>query len=67
MRFLPPYSPACAPSEQAFSGLKTFLRRVQAPTRAALDEASTAGFRTITAAAARAWFVHCGYHTIGHS
>ena len=63
--FLPPSSPDFAPIEQAFSKLKTFLRRTQARTRAALDEAITAGLATITAADARAWFIHCGYHLSG--
>jgi len=63
--FLPPYSPDFAPIEQAFSKLKTFLRRAQARTRTALDEAITAGLATITAVDARAWFVHCGYRLAG--
>ncbi len=65
--FLPPYSPDFAPIEQAFSKLKTVLRRTQARTRAALDEAITAGLATITAADARAWFTHCGYHRNGQA
>ncbi len=65
IRFLPPYSPDFAPIEQAFSKLKTFLRRAQARTRAALDEAITAGLATITAADAVAWFAHCGYQLSG--
>jgi transposase len=63
--FLPPYSPDFAPIEQAFSKLKTFLRRAQARSRAALDAAITAGLQTITAADARAWFAHCGYQLSG--
>ncbi len=59
--FLPPYSPDFAPIEQAFSKLKTVLRRTQARTRLALDAAITAGLQTITAADAHAWFAHCGY------
>lgn len=65
--FLPPYSPDFAPIEQAFSKLKTFLRRRQARTRSALDEAITAGLTTITAADARAWFAHSGDHLSGQS
>jgi transposase len=65
--FLPPYSPDFAPIEQAFSKLKTFLRRTQARTRTALDEAITAGLATITADNARAWFAHCGYSLTGQS
>lgn len=63
--FLPPSSPDFAPIEQAFSKLKAFLRRTEARTRTALDDAITAGLRTITAADARAWFAHCGYHISG--
>lgn len=63
--FLPPYSPDFAPIEQAFSKLKTFLRRAEARTREALGEAITAGLATITAANARAWFAHCGYQIDG--
>jgi len=63
--FLPPYSPDFAPIEQAFSKLKTFLRRAEARTRAALGEAITAGLATITAANAQAWFAHCGYRVTG--
>ena len=63
--FLPPYSPDFAPIEQAFSKLKQFLRRAEARTRATLDDAITAGLGTITAADARAWFAHCGYHFTG--
>lgn len=61
IRFLPPYSPDFAPIELAFSKLKTFLRRVGARDRAALDDAIAAALRTITAADARGWFAHCGY------
>ncbi len=59
--FLPPYSPDFAPIEQAFSKLKTALRRTGARTRETLDEAIAAGLATITAADAQAWFAHCGY------
>lgn len=59
--WLPPYSPDFTPIEQAFSKLKTALRRAQARTREALDEAMTTALATITAADARGWFAHCGY------
>ena len=60
--FLPPYSPDFAPVEQAFGKLKAALRRGGARTRAALEDAIGAALDTITAADARAWFRHCGYH-----
>lgn len=59
--FLPPYSPDFAPIEQAFSKLKTVLRRTGARTRETLEDAITAALATITAADAHAWFAHCGY------
>ncbi len=59
--FLPPYSPDFAPIEQAFSKLKTVLRRTGVRTRDALDDAITAALTTITAADAHARFTHCGY------
>jgi transposase len=65
--FLPPYSPDFAPIEQAFSKLKTFLRRRQARTRTALDEAITDGLATITAEDTRGWFTHCGYRLTGQA
>ncbi len=59
--WLPPYSPDFAPIEQAFSTLKTALRRRGARTREELDAAITAGLATISATDARGWFTHCGY------
>ena len=59
--FLPRYSPDFNPIEGAFSKLKTFLRRVQARTREALEAAIGEGLQTITAQDARGWFEHCGY------
>ena len=64
--WLPPYSPDLAPVEQAFSKLKTALRRTEARTRSALDEAITAALDTITATDARGWFAHCGYPIPAH-
>lgn len=59
--FLPPYSPDFNPMEEAFSKLKTFLRRAGARTTAALDAAIGAGLATITATDAAGWFAHAGY------
>ena len=61
LEFLPPYSPDLNPIEGAFSKLKTFLRRVQARTREALEAAIGAGLQTISAQDARNWFQHYGY------
>lgn len=61
VRFLPPYSPDFSPIEQAFAKLKTALRRANARSRPALEEAIAAGLATITAHDAQAWFRSCGY------
>jgi transposase len=58
---LPAYSPDFSPIEEAFSKLKTFLRRVGARTREALQEAIAQALTLITAQDALGWFAHCGY------
>jgi transposase len=59
--FLPAYSPDFSPIEEAFSKLKTFLRRQEARTREALQEAISQALDLITAQDALGWFSHCGY------
>jgi transposase len=59
--FLPSYSPDFNPIEEAFSKLKTYLRRAKARTREALESAIDAGLQRITAQDARHWFTHCGF------
>jgi transposase len=59
--FLPGYSPDLSPIEEAFSKLKTALRRTGARTREALEEAIGQALLTITAQDAQGWFQHCGY------
>jgi transposase len=59
--FLPGYSPDLSPIEEAFSKLKTALRRAGARTREALEEAISQTLLTITAQDAQGWFQHCGY------
>jgi transposase len=59
--FLPAYSPDFSPIEEAFSKLKTRLRRVGARTRKALQEAIAQALPLITAQDAHGWFHHCGY------
>ena len=59
--FLPTYSPDFSPIEEAFSKLKTLLRRVGARTREALQEAIATALTLITAQDALGWFTHCGY------
>ena len=59
--FLPGYSPDLSPIEEAFSKLKTLLRRAGARTREALEEAIGHALLAITAQDAQGWFSHCGY------
>src|SRR5690242_21757557 len=59
--FLPPYSPAFTPIEQAFSKLKAILRGLGARTHEALVEAMRLALDAITPADAVAWFAHSGY------
>jgi transposase len=59
--FLPAYSPDFSPIEEAFSKLKTFLRREGARTREALQEAIAQALTLITEQDALGWFLHCGY------
>jgi transposase len=59
--FLPAYSPDFSPIEEAFSKLKTGLRRRKARTREALEEAIAQELLTITSQDASGWFEHCGY------
>jgi transposase len=62
--FLPSYSPDLSPIEEAFSKLKAFLRRVEARTHEALQEAIIQALLTITAHDAHGWFGHCGYQPL---
>jgi transposase len=64
--WLPPYSPDFNPIEEAFSKLKTALRRIGARTRDDLEAAITASLRTITADDSTGWFAHCGYPIPAH-
>src|SRR2546423_915078 len=66
LEVLTPYSPDFNPIEGAFSKLKTFLRRVQARTREALELAIGAGLQTISAQDARGWIKHYGYSLTAH-
>jgi transposase len=59
--YLPSYSPDLSPIEEAFSKLKTFLRRLGARTQEALQEAVAQALEAITPQDARGWFTHCGY------
>jgi transposase len=62
--FLPAYSPDFNPIEQAFSKLKTHLRRAGARTREALLTAIAQALTTVTAQDALGWFAHAGYRPL---
>jgi transposase len=64
--FLPAYSPDFSPIEEAFSKVKTFLRRQGARTREALQEAIAQALLTVTAQDACGWFTHCGYPSLSN-
>ncbi|MGA7670138.1 MAG: IS630 family transposase, partial [Nitrolancea sp.] len=59
--FLPAYSPDFNPIEQAFSKLKTALRRAQARTQETLEAAIAAALETITTTDAINFFIDAGY------
>lgn len=59
--FLPAYSPDFSPIEEAFSKIKTVLRKIGARTRESLQEALEYALTTISASDAAGWFAHCGY------
>jgi transposase len=59
--FLPAYSPDFSPIEEAFSKLKTVLRRSKARTRETLEEAIVQALLTVTSQDAHGWFEHGGY------
>jgi transposase len=60
--YLPPYSPDFNPIEEAFSKIKSILRKAQARTHKALIEALGVAISAVTARDARGFFEHGGYH-----
>jgi transposase len=65
LKFLPTYSPDLNPIEGMFSKLKSYLRRVGARSREALDEAIGLGLVMVSAVDARGWWARCGYQLSG--
>ena len=65
--FLPPYSPDFSPIEEAFSKVKSILRRIGARPREALMEATAEALDAVSRRDARGWFRHCGYDVAHHS
>lgn len=65
---LPSYSPDFNPIEQAFSKMKSILRKAKARTLEVLFEATRHALKAITSEDARGYFGHCGYKAPrGHS
>lgn len=64
--YLPPYSPDFNPIEEAFSKIKSILRKAKARTRDALVEALGTAISAVTADDARGYFEHGGYHSTVH-
>ena len=58
---LPSYSPDLNPIEEAFSKMKTLLKKAAARTREALLEAISRALSTVTPEDAEGFFSHCGY------
>ena len=65
LRFLPSYSPDFNPIEPAFAKIKQTLRGAAARTYADLVAATGPVLEAVTAADARGFFAHCGYHLSG--
>lgn len=65
--FLPSYSPDLTPIEEAFSKIKTRLRRAAARGREALIEAIGEAVASVTSSDALGWFQHAGYHPLAQS
>jgi transposase len=59
--FLPSYSPDFNPIEEAFSKVKTLVRKEGARVREALFEAIGRALATVTTEDATGWFAHAGY------
>lgn len=60
--FLPAYSPDFSPIENAFSKLKSSLRKAGARTKGALQTAIADALKAISQQDAQGFFQHCGYH-----
>ena len=66
LAFLPSYSPDLNPIEQAFSKIKTILRKLGARNHEALLEAIGEALSKVTPGDAAGWFDHCGYQVEVH-
>lgn len=61
---LPSYSPDFSPIEEAFSKIKTLLRKAEARTKETLVEAIGRAMEVVSRRDAQGWFAHCGYEAI---
>lgn len=59
--YLPAYSPGFYPIEEAFSKIKSILRKTQTRTREALIEALGMEISAVSVQDALGFFEHCGY------
>lgn len=62
--FLPPYSPDLNPIEEAFSKVKSILRKARARSRGALVEAMGQALGAVSPSDARGFFEHSGYRVM---
>jgi transposase len=67
LAFIPPYSPALNPIEEAWSKLKAWLRKTRARLTDTLVEAVKNGLTRITSKDAEGWIDHAGYLIEGGS
>ena len=63
--YLPSYSPDYNPIEEAFAKIKNLLREAAARSKEALVEAIGVALSAVSAADARGFFEHAGYHRMG--
>jgi len=61
LHYLPPYSHDFNPMEQAWSKVKSLMRKASARTSTTLKRAIAQALQSISTQDARAYFTHCGY------
>jgi transposase len=62
--YLPTYSPDLSPIELAFAKFKELVRRAEARTREALEQAVADAWGQVTPEGLRGFFRHCGYRLV---
>ena len=63
VRYLPPYSPDLNPIELMWSKMKTYLRKLKARTKEALEQALVEALDSISRTDVLGWFEENGYST----